>query len=311
MARAEFDLIFRYLAGFGAGPGVSLGVGDDAAALAIPPGHELLVSTDTQVEGVHFPPDSLPESLAYRAVATAASDLAAMAADPLAMTLALTLPEADELWLHSFSMGLGDVVRDIGLPLVGGDLTRGPLSLSVTVLGTAPAGRYLTRAGARPGDRLCVTGTLGDAACALALLEGRCQGADLLDPDEQEWLEARFFRPSARLVLASWLREYATACIDVSDGLLADTGHLAAASGVACRIASEQLPLSRALSRLPRKQVETWALTGGDDYELVFSVPPGPPLPEGTRVIGEVVAGEGVSCDGVDFQGGGYEHFSA
>jgi len=311
VARAEFDLIVRYLAGFGAGPGVSLGVGDDAAALALPSGHELLVSTDTQVEGVHFPHHSLPESIAYRAVAAAASDLAAMAAEPLAMTLALTLPEADELWLHSFSMGLGDVVGDIGLPLVGGDLTRGPLSLSVTVMGTTPTGRYLTRAGARPGDRLCVTGTLGDAACALALLEGRCPGVDLLDGDQQEWLEGRFFRPTPRIAFASWLREHATACIDVSDGLLADTGHLAAASGVACRVVADRLPLSSALSRLPRKQAEGWALTGGDDYELVFTVPPGPSLPEGTQVIGEVVAGEGVSCDGADFQGGGYEHFSA
>lgn len=313
MASSEFDLIYRYLASYGAGPMVRLGVGDDAAVLQVPSGHELLVSTDTQVEGRHFPADTFPEYIATRAVGAAASDLAAMAATPLAMTLALTLPEPDELWMHGFSQGLARAVSATGLPLVGGDLTRGPLALSVTVLGYAPVGRCLTRGGASVGEHVCVTGTLGDAAAGLALLQGQNEALRELPDTWQEMLESRFYRPTARFEWVPWLQDNATACIDVSDGLLADVNHLASASGIGCRINVEQLPLSPALaaaeSGVSRADALKWALTGGDDYELVFTVPVDIDLPPGATVIGQTFDGDGVDCPGFDGHSHGYDHF--
>ncbi len=314
MAHSEFDLIYRYLASFGTGPNTVLGVGDDAAVMSVPAGHELLVSSDTQVEGVHFFPDTLPENLAYRVVSAAASDLAAMGATPLGMTLSLTLPEADELWLHSFSMGLGAVVSDLSLPLVGGDVTRGSLTLGVTVLGHSPVGAWVPRTGAQVGDWLCVSGSIGDAACALALMSGELTDLDCLDPDDEQYLEQRFYRPTPRLALADWLRQTATACIDVSDGLLADCGHIGRASGVGCRIDATKVPLSASLSKLPGEQALRWALTGGDDYELVMTVPEGTPLPDGITQIGQVTDDDGVTCTGYSgddlvSKDQGYDHF--
>ncbi len=316
MTISEFDLIYRYLANFGAGENVSLGAGDDAAVLTLPAGSELLVSTDTQVEGRHFLPDSLPEHVAYRAVAAAASDLAAMGARPLAMTLALTLPDNDELWLHSFSMGLAKAVEALNLPLVGGDLTRGPLALTVTVMGHSKAGEWIPRTGARPGDRVCVTGSLGDAAAALALLNGELALSGdpedpALSPSACDYLESRFFAPSVRFEYASWLVENAHAAIDISDGLLADLAHIAHASGLACHIDPDAIPLSAVLKSLPREQALSWALTGGDDYELAMTVPPGVALPPGVTVVGECVAGSGVHCPGFEGLAGGFDHFAS
>jgi len=346
VAVSEFDLIYRYLAAYGAGDHVLLGVGDDAAVLAVPPGCQLLVSTDTQVEGRHFLGETLPEHIAYRAVAAAASDLAAMAATPCAMTLALTLPDSDELWLHSFSQGLARSVKDLGLPLVGGDLTRGPLTVTVTVMGFAPNGEWLPRSGAQAGDLLCVSGTVGDAAAGLALLQGQlltgysmedarstmpnavdasiedstecssecsteCDGLSVLTIEQGQYLEDRFFYPSPRFELVDWMRRHAHAAIDVSDGLLADAGHMAAASGLGCIIQAADVPLSPALRSLPRPQAFAWALTGGDDYELLIAVAPGTELPPMITPVGIFVPEPGIRCEGFDVERSGFDHFGS
>lgn len=306
MPASEFTLIYRYFSAFGGGEAVDLSVGDDCAVLRLAADERLATSVDTMVNGVHFPEDSFPEDIGYRAVAAAASDLAGMGARPLGMTLALTLPEADELWLTTFSQGLAAAVTAFELPLVGGDTTRGPLTISVQVLGALPQGLALTRAGARPGDRLCVSGTLGDAAAGLACLKGEW----LPEPDQAEYLLARFHRPSPRLALGRSLLGRASAAIDISDGLLADAGHVAAASDVGMIIDPAALPLSPALAVHPDvDQARHWALAGGDDYELCFCLPEGEQLPAGCTAIGRVVEGEGVNC-GLDIDiAGGYQHF--
>jgi len=311
MASGEFDLIYRHLGIFGAGSQVRLGVGDDAAVLALPANSELVVSSDSVVEGTHFPEFTLPEHVATRAVAAAASDLAAMAAEPLAMTLALTLPEPDELWLHSFSQGLGRCVEALSLPLVGGDLTRGPLSVTVTVMGSVPTGRALVRSGAKPGDWLCVTHTLGDAAAGLALIMGQLQSDYEVAAEDEEFLETRFYQPTARLEWVSWLREHARSAIDISDGLLVDVAHMADASGCACIIDSGALPLSPALSRLDANLRLDLALAGGDDYELAVAVPPKTELPPGLVQVGEFHEGSGVQCDYIPAKRVGFDHFGA
>ncbi len=306
MPLSEFTLIYRYFSALGRGEAVDLSVGDDCAILHLQPGERLATSVDTMVAGRHFPEESFPEDTGYRAVAAAASDLAAMGARPLGMTVALTLPEADEFWLHAFSEGLAAAAADFELPLVGGDTTRGPLTITVQVLGALPPDKALLRAGARAGDDLYVSGTLGDAAGALAFLRGEWQP----DPDAGEFLLDRFNRPQPRIVLGRELLGRATAAIDISDGLLADAGHIADASGVKLRIEPELLPLSPALQSCPdREAALRWALAGGDDYELCFSLPPGEFAPAGCTLIGRVEAGEGVDCGmAIDFAGG-YEHF--
>ena len=305
MSDSEFDLIHDFFAGLDQGASVRLGIGDDAAALSLPDGHLLHISTDTAAEGVHFLASLLPADVAYRSVIAAASDLAAMGATPEALLLALTLPEADRVWLEDFSRGLAEVSREIGVPLVGGDTTRGPLSLTVTVLGSTPADRYLTRAGAQPGDRLCVSGTLGDAAAGLAVLSGELA----VDQSAAAFLTTRYTRPSPRLALGQSLRDCATSCIDISDGLLADAAHIASASGVGLEIDSALLPLSKALrSSADLDQSLDWALAGGDDYELLFTLLDNMPLPDGCTEMGRVVAGSGISCDRIP-ERIGYDHF--
>lgn len=306
MPVSEFSLISRYFSALGRGEAVDLSVGDDCAIVRLRAGERLATSVDTLVAGVHFPEGAFPEDIGYRAVAVAASDLAAMGARPLGMTIALTLPEADELWLHAFSEGLAAAVADIRLPLVGGDTTRGPLTITVQVLGALPMGAALLRGGARVGDAVCVSGTLGDAAAALAVLDGSWQP----EPELAEYLEQRFYRPQPRLSLGQALLATASAAIDISDGLLADADHIAAASGVRLQIEPELLPLSAALrSYSDSEQQIKWALTGGDDYELCFTLPKDAELPANCTRIGWVVAGEGVDC-GRDFSGAaGYRHF--
>ena len=306
MPPSEFSIISRYFSSLGRGEAVDLGVGDDCAILRMPPGQRLATSMDTLVAGVHFPEDAFPEDIGYRAVAVAASDLAAMGASPLAMTVALTLPEAEDFWLTTFSEGLAAAVSEYRLPLIGGDTTKGPLAITVQVFGLLPADAALLRSGALPGDSVYVSGTLGDAAGALAFIQDQWQPA----PEHAEYLFARFYRPTARLALGGELLGRATAAIDISDGLLADAGHIAAASGVKIDIQSELLPLSAALaSYSDQKQALTWALCGGDDYELCFTQPADLPAPSGCTRIGEVTAGEGVVCD-VDVDiASGYRHF--
>ena len=306
MPLSEFTLIYRYFSALGRGAAVDLSVGDDCAILHLDAGERLATSVDTMVEGVHFPADSFPEDIGFRAVAVAASDLAAMGARPIAMTLALTLPVADELWLHAFSQGIAAAASEYCLPLVGGDTTRGPLTITVQVMGALPLDRALLRGGARPGDSLYVSGFLGDAAAALAVLAGDWRPA----PAHQQYLLDRFNRPRARLELGMALLGSASAAIDISDGLLADAGHIAAASGVRLRIDPGLLPLSPALaSHADPVQARRWALTGGDDYELCFCLPAGTDAPAGCTRIGWVEQGSGVDC-GLDLGGAtGYQHF--
>lgn len=307
MPVGEFELIARHFSAFGRGSGVSLGVGDDAAILSIPEGCELVTSVDTLVEGSHFPEDTFPEDIGYRCVAVAASDLAAMGARPLAMTLALTLPDADDFWLHAFSEGLGQASTAFGLPLVGGDTTRGPCVISVQVFGVVERGAALLRGGAQPGDAVFVSGTLGDAAAGLALLQSRWQPEAV----HGEYLLGRYYRPTPRLVLGEKLTGIASAAVDVSDGLIQDLGHIAAASGCAIEIQADDLPLSDALrSHHERQQQLAWALGGGDDYELCITVPVDLMAPEGFTRIGSVTEGEGVRCEGATLpEHSGYTHF--
>jgi thiamine-monophosphate kinase len=282
MPASEFTLIYRYFSALGRGEAVDLSVGDDCAILRLGEGERLATSVDTMVDGVHFPQDSFPEDIGFRAVSVAASDLAAMGARPLGMTVALTLPEPDEFWLNAFSQGLAAAVSEYELPLVGGDTTKGPLTITVQVLGAVPLDGALLRGGARPGDKLYVSGTLGDGAGALAFLAGDWQP----EPDAAEYLLDRFNRPRARLALG---RE---------------------ASGVKLVIDPALLPLSDALQTyLSPKQVREWAMTGGDDYELCFTLPPGEQPPEGCTHIGSVEEGEGVDCGlAIDIPPG-YQHF--
>ena len=308
MAASEFTLIYRYFSALGRGEAVDLSVGDDCAILRLQPGERLATSVDTVVEGVHFPEDSFPEDIGFRAVSVAVSDLAAMGARPLGMTIALTLPEADEFWLNAFSQGVAQAVSAYGLPLIGGDTTRGALTITVQVLGALPLDQALLRSGAAVGDAVYVSGTLGDAAAALAFLNGQWQPA----ADAAEYLLQRFNRPAARVALGRQLLGTASAAIDISDGLLADAGHIAAASGVCIRIDPHALPLSAALQAQENSdQRLRWALAGGDDYELCFCLPATERAPEGCTRIGRVEEGDGVLLDpdaGIELPRG-YQHF--
>ncbi|WP_019627121.1 thiamine-phosphate kinase [Thioalkalivibrio sp. ALJT] len=273
---SEFDLIRRYFdapaAARVSGAGVRLGVGDDAALLALREGHELVASVDTLVEGTHFFPDHPAASVGHKALASNLSDLAAMGAEPSGALLSLTLPRVDHAWLAAFSQGFLALASAADVPLVGGDTTRGPLAVSVTVLGQVPAGQALRRAGARPGDRLVVTGALGGAAFGLEQeTRRRAAGTGAANADAPAC--ERLFWPNARLEVGRMLRNRARAVIDVSDGLLADLGHLCAASGCGARIDWPVVPLDPLLAQAPPAEARAAALGGGEDYELLFALP--------------------------------------
>ncbi len=305
-SNAEFSLIARYFSGLDGAQHVPVGVGDDAAILTLPPGEQLVTSVDTSIEGVHFFRGAEAADVAYRAVAAAASDLAAMGAQPLGMTLALTLPSPSEHWLTAFRQGLSAASREFQLPLVGGDTCAGSLAICVQVMGSVPAGQALLRSGARVGDHLYVSGTLGDSAAALAALRGQWQPSSEIEG----YLRGRFFRPPSCLALGQELRGHASAAIDVSDGLLADAAHIANLSGVAIEVDVDLLPLSLAVqSQSCQETRQRWALAGGDDYELLFTLHPSTAVPVGTTRIGEVTVGSGVHCSvAIDFPLG-YQHF--
>ncbi len=315
----EFDLIDIIRARTAAARAdVACGIGDDAALLVPPDGHELAVAIDTLVEGVHFSAGTAPADIGWKALAVNLSDLAAMGATPAWAVLSLTLPRAERGFVEGLADGFAQLARRHHLALVGGDTTQGPLSVSVAVHGFVPAGQGLLRSAARVGDRLFVTGTLGDAAAALQHPDR--EGADA------RALHARLDRPEPRVAAGQALRGLARAAIDISDGLLADLAHVCKASGVGAEVRAADLPLSPALSSLfDAPAARELALAGGDDYELCFSAP--------TARSGEVVAtlarlGCGVTCighvtdgDGVrvlDVQGNplatarrGWEHFDA
>ena len=262
----EFALVDRIRARVRARADVVLGIGDDAAILRVPAGHDLVVSCDTLVSGVHFPTETAPADIGWKALAVNLSDLAAMAATPAWCTLALTLPDADGEWVDAFLDGFLELAEQHAVTLVGGDTTRGPLSITITAHGFVPDGQALRRDGARAGDEVWVTGSIGDAAGALA--QWRARG-----PSSAK-LRHRLDRPTPRIDAGLALRGLATAGIDLSDGLAADLGHVLKASGVGARIDLGRLPTSRTLAgHFDRAQRWPLQLSGGDDYELCFTAP--------------------------------------
>ncbi len=267
----EFELISRYFANCGAKRSdATLGVGDDGAVLQVRDGYDLVVTTDTMVVGTHFFPDDEPRALGHKLVAVNVSDLAAMGAEPAWLSLALTLPAVDEAWLSAFAAGLSETADYYQCQLVGGDTTRGPMSLTMVAKGTVPRGKALTRSGAKVGDYIYVTGTLGDAALGLKL----CQGLHEVSKKHQSHILQRFHYPSARVALGQALRNLASSAMDLSDGLYSDIQHILKRSNVGASIDVSRLPLSQAL----RDSCDTstalqLALSGGEDYELLFTVP--------------------------------------
>ena len=324
----EFALIQRFFmrhsaasdSGSAAPSGVILGIGDDAALLDMPPGTELVAAVDTIVAGRHFPEGADARSIGHRALAVNLSDFAAMGATPAWATLALTMPSVDAAWLERFAAGLLDLADANGVTLVGGDTTRGPLTISVQLLGHVPRGAALRRSGARAGDLLAVTGTLGDAGAGLEFV-----GAVLPEtrPAALELIR-RFEYPAPRVRFGLAARGIATAAMDLSDGLVGDLPKLAQASGLAAHVSVERLPMSEAMRAVvPAAQALAWALAAGDDYELLLAVP-APRYAElaaaagqlnlRLTTIGELRAGGGVtwSLNGGDFVPGvrGWDHFA-
>lgn len=300
--------------------GVLLGIGDDAALLRLPEGSDLVAAVDTIVAGRHFPPATAAHSIGHRALAVNLSDMAAMGATPAWATLSLTMPSADAAWLQEFSSGLLDLAREHGVALVGGDTTRGPLTVSVQILGSVPRGAALRRGGAKAGDLLVATGTLGDSGAGLAFALNAPRD---LDRSIVEELIQRFDYPIPRVRFGIAARQSASAAMDISDGLVGDLPKLAAASGVHAHVQVERLPLSAALrAATSETQAREWALAAGDDYELLLAVSPAmyPKLEASARqlnltltIIGELSNGSGVSWSlhGVDYKPAvtGYDHF--
>ena len=298
---------------------VQLGVGDDCAVLIPPAGQRLVVSIDTQVSGRHFLADTPADKIAGRALHCAVSDLAAMGAEPLWYTLALTLPSADSAWLELFSQGLYEAADIYPIKLVGGDTTSGHLSVSIQVHGAVPEESLLLRSGANVGDQIFVTGSLGDAAAGLKLIQGELE----TDGQSAEYLRTRFYKPAARIRAGLLLRDMASACIDISDGLLADLNHICKASGVGAELDATKVPLSSAmLASVPTKQALALALTGGDDYQLCFTAAPEQAEQlyaqsrsgalDATR-IGEIVSGSAIidihTGKGYNYKNKGFSHF--
>jgi thiamine-monophosphate kinase len=314
----EFDIIARYFTRDSTDPDVVLGVGDDAAVLAID--GLAAVTVDTLVAGVHFPDGMAPNLVGYRLMAVNLSDLAAMGAQPRWCTLALTLPSVDELWLDGFSRGLFELADRYGVSLVGGDLTRGRLTATLQLMGRVERDRMLTRGGGNVGDDIYVTGTLGDSSAGITLITERSEAPA---GSAAAALQERFYRPVPRVGAGLALGPLATAAIDISDGLLADLGHICESSGCGAAIDVERVPLSaELLSLFPPQEALAHALGGGDDYELCFTAPPSRAeeiesamAASGTLVqrIGQLTPGQVVVCrrDGEEFTPlvRGYKHF--
>ncbi len=319
MPLGEFDVIARYFSRSSPRGDVLLGVGDDAALLTPVPGQALVAATDTLVEGRHFLAGTPASAIGHQALAVNLSDLAAMGAEPAWALLSLSMPHADERWLADFADGLYALAERHGVALVGGDTVSGPLVVTIEVLGFVPPTAALRRSGARAGDLIIVSGAPGVAAAGLEELQsGRATF------ESKDARVRRFLRAEPRLALGRALRGFATAAMDVSDGLLGDLGKLARASGVRACIDLERLPLAPELEAYPLAEKERLVLHGGDDYELLFTLPAdhfghiehlakagGCSL----RCLGSMVQGEGVECrrDGVhvNVAGKGYDHFAS
>lgn len=300
---------------------VRLGIGDDCALLQCPEDKVVAVSIDTLVSDIHFFADVNPETLGHKSLAVGLSDLAAMGATPAWFTLALTLPEVDEVWLTGFSQGMATLAREHDIALVGGDTTRGPLTISIQVHGFVDPQKAIRRSGAQIGDMVYLTGTLGDAGAGLQLQQQKWKDASL-DKEDKLYLRQRLEKPSPRLTIGQDLLGLASAAIDISDGLLADLGHIVVASGVGARLDLSKLPLSATLSKIDRKTAEQFALQSGDDYELCFTVPPQHFAEVEQRFKGEctrigmVTGDDGIYCidtndNLIPLTGTGYDHFPA
>ncbi len=319
VAASESQLIERYFRGLGATRAdVVLGIGDDAALLRVPADAELVLTTDVLVEGVHFLPGAPARSLGHRALAVNLSDIAAMGAIPTWALLALNLPQADEAWLQSFASGFGDLSRRHQVALVGGNLSRGPLSIAVQLAGVVPRGAALRRDAARPGEALYVSGSPGDAAAGLRRLRGEWPG----NAQAGAYVQRRFEFPEPRVALGLGLRGLASACIDVSDGLYADMQRLLLASGCTASIEIGRLPVSWALRELLGDSAWQQVLAGAEDYELCFSAPQARAAEigalaasTGTLVtrIGTLAAGSGIELKSnntvMQFSPLGFDHF--
>ena len=294
------DAIVAELGGVATAGAVTLGPGDDGCALQPPPGELLVSSIDSLVADVHFPSSADPELIGYRALMVSLSDLAAMGAEPAQVLVALTLTQVDADWARRLARGMRHAAERAGVSLPGGNIARGPLNIAVSVAGFCPAKTLLTRSGARPGDRIYVTGELGGAAAALA--RGRLH--QVTSTSGLDLLAERYFQPQARLSAGVALRGVATSAIDVSDGLLQDLGHLCRASDVGAEIVTAQVPVCKGAELVH-------ALTGGDDYELLFTATGQlPVLDVAVHCIGEIVAGSGLRLDGHAVDSAGYRHFS-
>ncbi|MBZ0058394.1 MULTISPECIES: thiamine-phosphate kinase [Enterobacteriaceae] len=294
MACGEFSLIARYFDRVRSSRrDVETGIGDDCALLNIPDKQTLAISTDTLVCGHHFLPDIDPADLAYKALAVNLSDLAAMGADPAWLTLALTLPKVDESWLEAFSDALFEQLNYYDMQLIGGDTTAGPLSMTLAIHGYVPAGRALKRSGAKPGDWIYVTGTPGDSAAGLAILQKQFV---VENDDDAAYFLQRHLRPTPRILQGQALRDRASAAIDLSDGLISDLGHILKSSGVGARVDLNEFPLSEAMRRhVEPERALRWALSGGEDYELCFTVPE---LNRGTLDVALANLGARYTCIG-------------
>ncbi len=311
----EFELIRRYfqtIRGNSTALCLDHGVGDDCALFSPNPGQQLAVSVDSLIEGRHFPMAAPPAELAWRALSVNVSDLNACGAQALAFTLALTLPEAEEDWLAAFARGLAEAAAHFKIDCIGGDTCRGPLSLCIQVFGQVAPGQALLRSGARPGDEVWVSGSLGGARAALDVFDGSAQDVD------GEFLRA-FYRPSPPLELGPALRGIASSAIDISDGLVADLGHIAAASGVGIELDADRLPVSEAMLQcFGAERARRYAATGGDDYQLAFTVPlarrddlAGIANQCGIKLsrIGQCIEGEAVHCHNLSTDQTGWSHF--
>ncbi|WP_180168077.1 thiamine-phosphate kinase [Acinetobacter sp. YH12035] len=304
---AEFSIIDTYFNRQNKNS-VDLGVGDDSALLTPPPQQQLVICADTLVAGRHFPLDTDPHAIGWKSVAVNLSDIAAMGATPHSILLALSLPQIDHDWLKAFSQGLYDCCDQFGVSLIGGDTTQSPhLTLSVTALGWVDTGQAVPRSGAKPGDLICVSGTVGDAAFALNHLGHP--------------LQQRLDYPTPRCQLGTALKGLANSMIDVSDGLAQDLGHILKASGIGAKLALEKLPISPTLQALNDEQRWQYALAGGDDYELCFTISPQnyekllqKQLDVSISIIGSIQQQHGLTFekDGVDhsLQFNGYQHFA-
>lgn len=270
----EFELIEKFFGENSLSAGVQPGIGDDCALLDPTKGKKLAVSVDTLVADVHFPSSASAELIAQRALRVCLSDLAAMAAKPRWFTLALTMPDVNENWLSDFSKALFSVASEYDCELVGGDTTKGPLSISIQVMGEVEADQALLRSTAKAGDSIYVTGSLGDAAAALAVIQEKLKP----DSESRAYFLERYYRPDPRFKEAQKIKALASAAIDISDGLLADLGHICQRSGVGAVLDLACLPFSAAMENeflqkgITETQREAWALSGGDDYELCFTV---------------------------------------